>query len=400
MTDSFGAYIIDGLPDGEYTIRSSARGAYPSARISARAGVNYADLVITRNSPTVLSGQVVSDTGETLEGVTVVPTTLGQASVMTNDFGRFRVPVSLAPAVTEVALRFQRPGYREQVARVPLRPETHAQTNELTVIMPPVESWTSLHGTIASQSGESLAGRTIELRPRSTKLAYTATTDSDGEYEFPVVESPAEYRLIVFGGAGYKDYQQSLRITEHTSRLDVVVEPYEFGEVSGQLVNVHGEPVPEFDLVLRNTASRRPNTIVTTNEFGSFEVPAVPAGELVVASQSTPSILVQGLQLAAGESLHLPLVLDWGEHEIRGIVVDSRGNPVPASRILLQWSHRAGGITTRATRRTASDTQGQFAFSNLGPGPHSLQVDAQGFPSVDLEHDLSRQGYDLTVRLN
>ena len=79
---------------------------------------------------------------------------------------------------------------------------------------------------------------------------------------------------------------------------------------------------------------------------------------------------------------------------------DASGNPVPASRIVLQWSHEAGGVTTSSTRRTAADTQGHFAFSNLGPGPHSLRVDAPGFGRVDLDHDLSRQGYAVTVKLN
>jgi len=119
-----------------------------------------------------------------------------------------------------------------------------------------------------------------------------------------------------------------------------------------------------------------------------------------VASRSTPSILVQGVQLKSGDKLHLPLVLDWGTHEIRGVVVDAHGNPVPASRIVLQWSHQSEGITTSATRRTASDMQGHFVFSHLGPGPHSLRVNAPGFPTVNIEHDLNRQGYDLTVRLN
>ena len=221
-----------------------------------------------------------------------------------------------------------------------------------------------------------------------------------GNTHFPSSKSPADYHLIVFGGADHKDYQQPVHMTVDTAELDVVVESYEFGEVTGQLVNLNGEPVPDFDLVLRNTGSRRPNVLVSTDTHGNFEIPAAPAGELVVASQSTPSILVQGLHLRPGDKLHLPLVLDWGAHEIRGIVVDMNNNPVPASRIILQWSHQAGGITTRATRRTAADTQGHFAFSNLGPGPHSLQINAPGFRAVDIDHDLSRQGYDLTVRLN
>lgn len=400
VTDSLGAYSLDGLPDGEYTVRSGTQGPYRSARISARAGVNYADLLVSRSLATVAEGQVLTAAGEPLEGVTVLPVLLGQPSVLTGDDGRFRLPVTLKPTINSFALRFQRPGYREQTAKVEFQHHGASNGAAVKVVMHPVEFWTSVKGKVYSDSGEALAGRTVELRPRSAQRTYRTTSDRQGQYTFPFVESPADYRLIVFGGADHKDSQQPVHVTADMDELDVVAESYEFGEVTGQLVNLNGVPVPDFELVLRNTGSRRPNALVSTDELGNFKIPAAPAGELVVASQSTPSILVQGLELRAGDKLHLPLVLDWGEHEIRGVVVDARGNPVPASRIVLQWSHQADGITTRATRRTAADTQGHFAFSNLGPGPHSLQIDAPGFPTVDIDHDLSRQGYDVTVRLN
>jgi hypothetical protein len=400
QTDSLGAYSLDGLPDGEYTIRSSTHGSYQSARISVRAGVNYADLVVSRNSTTVVEGQVFSVTGEPLEGVTVLPNLLGQPSVLTDYDGRFRLTVALKPTISSFALRFQRPGYHEQSGKVEF--PHHGSTNGVAanVVMHPVESWTSVNGKVYSDSGEPLAGRKVELRPQSAQRTYSTITDQQGQYTFPVVESPADYRLIVFGGTDHKDHQEAVKLTADMADLDIVVESYEFGKITGQLVNLNGEPVPNFDLVLRNTGSRKPNTLVTSDTFGNFEIPSAPAGELVVASQSTPSILAQGLYLNPGDKLHVPLVLDWGEHEIHGIVVDTQGNPVPASRIVLQWSHQADGITTKATRRTASDSQGYFAFSNLGPGPHSLRIDAPGFSTVGIDHDLSRQGYDLTVRLN
>ena len=96
----------------------------------------------------------------------------------------------------------------------------------------------------------------------------------------------------------------------------------------------------------------------------------------------------------------MPVVLDWGDHEIRGLVLDRFGHPVPASRILLKWSHETDGISSVSTRRTAADAHGNFQFSQIGPGTHSLMVDADGFETVSLDHDASRQGYDLTVRLN
>jgi len=400
VTDSLGAYSLDGLPDGEYMIRSGTQGSYQSARISARTGVDYADLVVHQNSSTVTEGQVLTTTGEPLEGVTVLPNILGQPSVLTDNDGRFRLTVMLKPTIKSFTLRFQRPGYREQSSKVQLRHLNAPNGAFVDVVMHPVESWTALNGTVYSDSGEPLAGRSVELRPLIAQRTYSTTTDRKGKYTFPMIESPADYHLIVFGGADHKDHQQPVYMTNDTAELDIVVESFEFGEVTGQLVNLNGVPVPNFDLLLRNSGSRRPNVLVSTDTLGNFEIPTVPAGEFVVASQSTPSILVQGLHLNPGDKLHLPLVLDWGEHEIRGIIVDAQDNPVPASRIILHWSHQADGITTRATRRTAADTQGHFAFSNLGPGPHSLQIRAPGFSSVFIDHDLTQQGYDVTVRLN
>lgn len=400
VTNSLGAYSLDELPDGEYTIRSQAHGPYPSARTTARAGVDYADLVISPELAAIAEGRVTGDDGQPLEGVTVLPVLPGQRSVLTGDDGRFRLPVRVKPTVSSVALRFQRPGYHEQTDQFEIPRDGASSRPALKVVLSAVDAWTSLKGRVTSESGEPLAGRTVELRPKAAPRSYKTTTDHRGAYAFPAVEAPADYQLVVFGGSGHKDHQQALRLTADTGAIDVVAEAYEFGAVTGQLVNLNGEPVPDFALLLRNTGSRRPNTLVSTDRDGNFSIPEVPAGRFVVASQSTPSILVEGLDIKPGERLHLPLVLDWGQHEIRGVVVDAAGNPVPASRIVLQWSHESDGITTRTTRRTAADTQGQFAFSQLGPGTHSLHIDRAGLPAFVIDHDVSRQGHNLTVRLN
>jgi protocatechuate 3,4-dioxygenase beta subunit len=400
MTNSLGAYSLHGLPEGEYTIRSGAHEGYPSARTAARAGVDYADLVVARERSEVLEGRVLAAGGEPLEGVTVLPVLTGQPSVLTGYDGHFRLPVTLKSRTRSLNLRFQRPGYRERASEVSLSVTGEPGDAPLEVVMEPVESWTSLQGTVLSDAGDPLPGRAVELRPASSQRAYMATTDHVGRYSFPFVEAPADYRLVVFGGADHRDHRLMLRLAADTSDVDVMLAPYDFGTVTGQLVNPNGVPVPDFELVLRNTGSQRPNALVSTDRHGNFEVRAAPAGDLVVASQSTPSILVRGLRLDPGDRLHVPLVLDWGDHQLHGIVLDTFGNPVPASRIVLQWSREADGVTTSATRRTAADAHGHFSFSRLGPGPHSLKIDAPGYRPVEIDHDLSRQGYDLTVRLN
>ncbi len=395
VTDALGAYALDGLPAGEYAVRTQTHGPYPSTATTARTGVGYADLVVTVNREVFAEGQVLAAGGEPMDGVTVLPVLRGQPSVLTDADGRFRLRVTLKPEVGSFAVRFQRPGYGEQTRRI----ELAAADAPLSVVMEPVEAWTSLTGKVTSDAGKPLAGHLVELRPRAARRSYRATTDSEGGYRFPVVEA-ADYALVVFGGADHRDHEEALRVTADLGEHDVVIDAYELGEVSGRLVNLNGEPVADFDLALRNAGSRQPNATVSTDALGNFAIPSAPAGELVLASRSDPAMLVQGLRLNPREKLHLPLVVDWGGHEIRGLIVDARGNPVPASRIVLKWSREADGITTQATRRTAADAQGHFAFTDLGPGPHSLRIDAPGFAGVELDHDLSRQGYELTVRLN
>ncbi len=400
VSDSMGAYTLENLPEGEYTIRSGGTAEYPSVRLEARTGVNYADLVLVANQKALAEGQVLNAWGEPLPGVTVLPILLGQPSVLTDDNGYFALPVTLRPTVRTFALRFQLPGFREQTTRIDLLEREVGNADDLTVVMQPVDSWTSVGGIVQSGIGDPLARRTVELRSTSSRQSHKTKTDRDGRYEFPFVEIPGEYQLIVHGGTSHRDHVELVSIDADAHELNVVAESYDFGDVTGRIVNLNGEPVPDFDLVLRNSDSRQPNAVVSTDAYGNFDVNGVPAGELIVASQSAPSILVQGLELKPGGRLHVPLILDWGEHELRGIVLDTNNNPVPASRVILRWSHEEEGVTTNATRRTASDTQGFFAFNNLGPGPHTLQVEAPGFLPVAIDHDLSRQGYDLTVRLN
>jgi protocatechuate 3,4-dioxygenase beta subunit len=400
VTDAFGAYSFSGLPSGEYMIRSARQGQYQSSRVSARTGIDYADLIMLHPVEMLAEGRVVDSFGEPLEGVTVFPTLVGQGSVQTGPDGRFELPLSVKPGVDSVKLQFQMAGYNDQSSSVRIGGHAEPTIDETSVVMDVVQSWTSLKGMVTDDDGQPLAGRRVELMPDAAQRAQSTTTDENGRYTFAFVEAPADYQLVVSGGSGFKDVKQDIRVTTAGKEVDVVTEPFETGAVVGQLMNQHGSPVADFQLVLKNVDSIDANAVVRTDSLGNFEIPEAPAGELVISSVSMPSILVKGLLLQPGERIHVSMVLDWGQHTIRGQVVDATGVPVPASRVVLNWSHRDERLDTQTTRRTATDSEGRFAFSNLGPGPHSLKVDAPGFLGVDIEHDLSRQGYDLTVRLN
>ena len=117
-TDAQGGYSFDGIPAGEYMLRSARHGIYQPARVSARTGTEYADLVMHRNLNMNVEGRVVGSFGEPLEGVTVSPALLGQGSVQTGRDGRFELPLSVRPGVASLTLRFQMAGYQDQSSKI------------------------------------------------------------------------------------------------------------------------------------------------------------------------------------------------------------------------------------------------------------------------------------------
>jgi hypothetical protein len=396
-TDESGFYEFQGLRDGDYEIRTAATGVYGPRRMAARSGLRNADIVLIGERTVVLEGEVVGVAGERLEAVTVLPVLLGVPSVRTDALGDYRLPVPLKPGARTLTVRFQLAGFLDQTIAVDLTRHQGPGSLALDVRMQPIESWTSVTGVVTNSNGTPLAGRLVSLRHVGGQQAYRTTTDRRGRYSFDAVEAPVSYHLNVSGAPDHEDYRKKIDVATSAARFDVAVDPFEFGTVSGRLVNADGAPISNFSLVVRNKASASPNAIVSSDASGNFRFTQAPAGELSVASQSSPSILVRGLHLAPGEDLDLPLVIDWGAHELRGVIMDHNNNPVPASRVLLTWTRAEGGVTTTTTRRASSDAQGVFYFSDLGPGPHLLQIDSPGRRPVKVTHDISREGYFVRV---
>jgi len=323
-TDSLGAYSFSGLPAGEYTIRSDKLGQYYPARVSTRTGIDYANLVMSPNRDLVVEGRVFGEFGEPLEGVIVSPGLLGQPSGQTGLDGGFALPLSVSPTVASLTLRFHVPGYREQSTTVLVAAQSSDGPEELEVAMDPIQSWTSVEGRVVDDSGAPLADRRVELRSQAGRQQQSTTTDKSGRYAFAFVECPADYRLLVSGGDGFRDAEERLHVTPNMKDVVVVAEASEAGTVARQLVNRRSAPIAEFELVQRH--------------------------------------------------------------------VDSRNSPAAGSRMILNWSDQASQVNAQATRGAAADSQGQFTFINIRPGPTLLAVEAQGLLGDDIAHDFAAMG--------
>ncbi len=75
--------------------------------------------------------------------------------------------------------------------------------------------------------------------------------------------------------------------------------------------------------------------------------------------------------------------------------------PTPswAAEVSLVWSHEDNGVTSHAVRNSISDASGNFRFSQLGPGTHTLNVTATGFQGRHIEQELA-MGAEVKIELS
>jgi hypothetical protein len=125
-----------------------------------------------------------------------------------------------------------------------------------------------------------------------------------------------------------------------------------------------------------------------------------PEGQLLFITRSDPRLEVQGIELGAGEDKEVDLVLDRGDHEIRGSVLDDRGEPIAGAKLTLQWSFHGGGTRSASMRRVVTDESGSFLFTQLGPGRHDLSVGAAGYEYVQEAIEVGPYAPETEIRLD
>ena len=106
-----------------------------------------------------------------------------------------------------------------------------------------------------------------------------------------------------------------------------------------------------------------------------------------------------GVTVSPLDGQQITLTLDVGRDEIYGQVVNANGEPVAVPDIVVSWRHEANGMHSYSARRGATDAQGRFSFAGLGPGVHTILVDATGYAPARAEHDVARDGYQFSIRL-
>jgi hypothetical protein len=73
---------------------------------------------------------------------------------------------------------------------------------------------------------------------------------------------------------------------------------------------------------------------------------------------------------------------------------------VPGSQVQLSMDHRENGMHSRSVRTAVADAKGRFAFTRLGPGLHTLRVNAPGSQVVSLDHMVGTGSEKVLVQID
>ncbi len=396
-----GFYIVQGLADGEYSIRADAMAGYQPGHAMVRAGVDFADLVLMSQRAGQVRGVVTSVFGVPLAGVRVTPLVAWAKSTQSDSEGRYVIDLNVKDKIQSFTIRFQHADYHQQEQRLNLAPGRNAANAVLNVTLEPIELSAAVSGLVLSTAGSPVVGEQVQLHSSKTKKNYRAATDQEGRYVIPGVIVGEDYRLWIHARGAYKDYvAERLQVPAEGLRKDITLEALEqANRLSGQMRDAFGNPVPDFTLTLHSKSAVRKKIQVTGDGQGYYVVDNAPEGELILQTHSMPRFTVSGINMPPGGVEEVALILDWGHYALRGVVVDSQGNAVSAPRITLAWSHAESSVRSQSSRGTASDAQGFFSFSQLGPGLHTVTVQAPGFKTKRVEVDVGDLAEELVVRL-
>lgn len=404
QTDDTGFFRLPELANGEYDVRTEATERYSAARAVLRAGVDSAVLVVKEDEEheVYVYGSVKTTKGKPLERVRVLP--IGQRTqhaTYTDETGNYGLSVVVSGRRQSYQLRFMREGYREQRLMLPDTDVRNGGDIRLDVRMDPINALGTVTGTVTGPDGAAVAVAPIQLLSASLQRLYQTVSDSAGSFVFPAVELAADYRLWVRPNGRYKDYiREGLEVTAQGLNLAVVLEALQDGSLAGWMVDAQGNPVPQFSLWLRSSSvTGPPSLLVTGDQRGYFFVDGLPEGQLSLQTLSLPYLSVSGIELPPGAAKEVQLTLDWGHYQAYGYVLNANGEPLPGSQVSLSWIHAGQGVSSSSSRRTVADARGYFLFTQLGPGPHILNINAAGFRSAQLDHDTSVHGGEILVQL-
>jgi hypothetical protein len=363
-------------------------------------GQHSVALVLKRSKGVTIQGRVFDADGEALGDVLVAQADRPEQWELSGPSGDFLVELNVSGNRQQVGLVFSLDGYREKRISV-RRDEWEDPSTYLEVALEDEPRSTDVRGLLSDSRGGAVAGERVMLVCPGLVRSYGATSGDDGRFTLSDLPTGETCHLRINPQGPYAEYRRT-GITLPPQGLDLAIRltDKEEGTVAGYALDPEGRQLPGFSLLLESSADDAFSRRLTADATGFFLAERVPAGALRFEVPAQPGLSVDGVHLKPGDEQYVDLVFDWGDHHVVGQVLDPAGAPVPGGRVVLAMNHVDGTIRSRSWRATTTDNRGQFAFSGIGPGPHTLSVQVDGYPEVSMDTSIVQPIETIRVSLN
>jgi len=394
-----GSFVFENLSDDEYRISTAPIDGFATAQTTARVGELTANLVLMRLQNVQVWGTVNSTEGERIEGVRVFagpPTSVTD----TGPEGDYVLDINIKKKNPQTTVQFRHDGYRDQSVQLSQADLEDLFDFELNVSMEPLKKLTTVTGRLEGPEGQPAAGAKIKLRSPTLRTTYTAQSDVRGQFSMKDVESGRDYRLSVRPKTDYRDYERmQLEVPVGGLQQDIVLEPLNHGALSGFITAVDGRPIPGMALTLKSNVAVGKSVQVVGDNVGFFTVEKFPEGSAVLKSHSYPIFTTQGIRVSSEPEEPVEVVLDMGPHALFGRVTTISGDTVGGAEVFLGWKHNANGVQNYSDRKTTADQNGNFVFTGLGSGEHTIRVNPPGFNTAVMTINIGMDPDNIVVEL-
>jgi carboxypeptidase family protein len=371
-TDAKGAYRIDGLASGLYTLTAFARGLGRGSRRNAPAG-RAADLLLLPGG--TVAGTIVDSAGKALERVAIrlVPS---MVMMMTSA----EPLLTATDAQGAYALHGVKAGEYVVIARhpdlaltlsPPIAVDRDGDTRADLVMAPPAILRGRLLGTGEKPTRGSavireIAGASV---PETVEADVTVEAGEDGRFQ---IRAGRGAQVVEVRAPGYGSRRVEADVERPGETVDLGDIALEVGiAIRGHVRDGAGRPVDGAD-VGTSAIDTVQSFEARTDAAGAYVLAGLPSGGIYTIWASAPQLGQADRKAEAGATT-ADLVLP-GAGAISGVVMDAAGRPIQGFRVLARSAARQGYRIGGSETFGAED--GRFTLENVSVGEYVVEVTA------------------------
>lgn len=404
--DAAGAFHVDGLAAGAYTLRVAATGLAPTLAADVPAG---ASLNVRLKKGLTVAGRVLDLTtqkpiaGATVTGLEKDASRFGRGAAHTarsGEDGTFLLVDCAAGIVVVEAIAPAKARARlDRVVAKPLAPGEERNPDLNTLYLQPGGR---IAGRVVGPDGKPLADAIVTATPSDGSLFAMVRegrgaqrTDADGRFAFDGIAAGNKYTIrATKEGLAAKD-DGPIPVEAGTDRADLELKLEAGALLAFRLVTAQDVPVKQVDVRLQPQGGGRRRAMGTgTNDVdkdkiapqgdGKFLVKALDAGtfDLTLQPVDFADVTKEAIKLRSGETTDLGTLRVKESKSIAGRITDTVGQPVAGASISGLWVDG----DARISREAHSGADGRFRLSGLGDQPiRNLTVRAAGYADATRE---------------